>query len=233
MQSVDYTRHVEVDVARLMMILNHFSLPIDTKIAQLKCFPSHPVIRYFTPEYKLQKLDFLVRYPTYFAYELIELYRMQIPAARERSEIISIVRQILNDKEPELRTTFYRKFLRGAYERIDAVENWWYARKLVYCCLEARGSARPQKYYFLTEKCEQVTADLVSNIEHAKWYDNRIRLIHKFFQSFSAEDLKNLQYSHPPYREAQLNEEIPDLSISDLITNFEQVFGETLEISFV
>lgn len=233
MDTGEQTKHVEVDVARLLMILSRFALPVDDKTRQLRCFPQYPTTRYFTPEYKLQKLDFLVRYPAYFAYELVELHRMQIPSASEREEIVAIVRQVLADKEPELRTFFYRKFLRGAYERIDAVESWWYARNLVYCRFEQRGAARPQKYYFLTEKGEQVAADLANNVEHAKWYDNRIKLIHQFFNAFSAEELKNLQYSHSAYREAQLNEEIPDLSINDLVTNFKRVFGETLEISLV
>jgi hypothetical protein len=233
MQNLEQIRYVEVDAARLMMILNRFSLPIDDRTRKLKCFPSHPAVRYFTPEYKLQKLDFLVRYPTYFAYELVELHRMQISSASNRNEIIAIVNQVLRDKEPELRTIFYQKFLRGAYECIDEVESWWYARRLVYCRFEKRGAARPQKYYFLTEEGEQVTKELVNSLDHATWYDNRIQLIHKFFDIFSAEDLKNLQYSHPPYRDAQLNEEIPDLSMSDLITSFEQVFGEQLEISLL
>jgi hypothetical protein len=225
--SLENRRYVEVDAARLMIILNNFAVPIDEVARQLKCFPSQIVTRYFTPEYKLQKLDFLVRYPTYFAYELVELYRMQL-FPMDGKEIMTIIRRLLADNEPELRTSFYRKFLRGAYENIDAVESWWYLRKLVYCRFEQRGTARPQKYYFLTEYADQVTNKLIENVDHAEWYDKRIKLIYRFFSSFSAEKLKTLQYSHSAYRDAQLNEEIPDLSEDDLIENFQKVFGETL-----
>jgi hypothetical protein len=227
-------RYVEVDAARLLLILNRFALAVDNEASQLQCWPKQPVVRYFTPEYKLQKLDFLVRYPTYFAYELVELHRMQVNSARERDEIKSIVRMVLRDKEPDRRTGLYRKFLRGAYERLDLVESWWHSRNLVYRGLERRGdigsAARPQKYYFLTEKGEEVATELVAAVEHAQWYDGRIRLIHKYFGELSAEELKALQYSHPPYREAQLAEEILDLSLDELLTNFERVFGEPMGV---
>lgn len=233
---LERVKYVEVESVRLLLILNRFALPVDDKARQLQCWLEQPVVRYFTPEYKLQKLDFLVRYPTYFAYELIELHRMQVHSARDRDEIMSIVRTILSDKEPDRRTDLYQKFLHGAYERLDAVESWWHSRKLVYRGFERRGdinsTARPQKYYFLTEKGEQIATELVAAVEHARWYDERICLIHRHFSGFSAEELKRLQYSHPPYREAQLADEIPDLSLNELFTNFERIFGEPVGVDF-
>jgi hypothetical protein len=226
-------RYIEVDAARLLLILHQFSVEIDEQAQQLKCFPyHHPVVRYFTPEYRLQKIDFLVRYPTYFAYELIELHCMGESCASDRHAIIRIVRDVLENQEPELMTDLYRKFLRGAYERLDQVESWWHSRRLVFRGLEGRGTvgspARPHKYYFLTEKAEKVAVDLLDNVDHAKWYGDRIKQIHFYFGGFSAEKLKNLQYSHKPYRDAQLNEYIPDLPIEDLSNYFEQVFDESL-----
>jgi hypothetical protein len=225
-------RHTEVDAARLLLILHQFAVIIDDVCAQLKCLPPRPVVRYFTPEYKLQKLDFLLRYPTYFAYELIELYRLEIPTACDGDAIKKIVRLILSDQEPDRRTDLYRKFFRGAYERIDRVEEWWYSRQLVYRRTEPRGAARPQKYYFLTEKVETIVTHLVSNVPHAAWYDKRLRLLHQYFGELSAEQLKNLQYSHPAYRNAQLSEEIPDLSLEELIMHFEQTFEEAIGVDF-
>lgn len=225
-------RYIEVDAARLLLILNQFALLIDSTVRELKCYPKHCIIRYFTPEYKLQKLDFLVRYPTYFAYELIELCRLGVTSSISHREVMKIVRSILAEEEPDLRTNLYQKYLRGAYERLDAVEAWWHSRELVYRGLERRGAlgsaSRPQKYYFLTRKGEEVAKSLIANVKHAQWYDARISLLHKTFGNLSATDLKALQYSHKPYREAQLNEEIPDLPLEELIANFERVFNEPL-----
>ena len=67
-------RFLEVDAARLLIILFRFSEEITEEISGLSCFPSRPVVRYFTPEYYLQKLDFLLRNPGYFIYELIEAW---------------------------------------------------------------------------------------------------------------------------------------------------------------
>lgn len=228
-------RHVEVDAARLLLILNRFALLIDDHAKKLRGFPQRPTVRYFTPEYKLQKLDFLVRYPTYFAYELIELYRLEVLPASEQSNVMEIVRKILSDQEPDLKTSLYQRYLRGAYERLDIVEAWWYSRELVYRVLERKGhvssAARPQKYYFLTEKGENTAKSLIEHVEHAQWYDSRISLVHQYFGKLSAADLKKLQYSHKPYREAQLNEEIPDLPLDELLDRFDDVFGEELGIT--
>jgi hypothetical protein len=42
MYNAKITRHLEVDVARLLMLINQFALPVDDKIRQLKRFPIHP-----------------------------------------------------------------------------------------------------------------------------------------------------------------------------------------------
>ena len=228
-------RPVTVDAARLLLIVYRFALEPDWATRQLQCWPARPVSRYFTPEYYLQKLDFLVRYPRYLAYELTELHSTGVPSALNRDGVKQDIRNLLADEEPELRTTPCRRFWRGAYESIDRVEAWWFSRGLIFTALERRGgtaftSARPQKYFFLTPLGETTAARLVSEVDHAQWYDTRIRLIHRYFGEMTASQVKTLQYSHPPYREAQLNELIPDLSADEIAANFRRVFGETLEL---
>lgn len=226
-------RPVEVDAARLLLLLDRFALTPDTSIVSLRCRPDRPFARYMTPEYYLQKLDFLVRYPAYLAYELIELHDRGIVAAADAAEVKGLVRRLIEDQEPELRTTPFRRFWRGAYERIDRIEAWWHAHELVYTGTEPRRegatAARPQKYFFLTVKGEQTAADLIAQVPDTAWYHERIALIHRFFGALTAAELKALQYSHPAYKAAQLNEYIPDLSASDIQANFRRVFNEELE----
>lgn len=223
---------VQVDAARLLLILARFAVPIDDQVQRLPCFPDHEVARHFTPEYYLQKLDFLVRYPGYLAYELTELHRLDIEAARDRDGVKRLVRTVLREREPELMTLPFRRFWRGAYERLDDVEAWWYSRRLVYTALEPKGGARPQKHYFLTDLAESEARRLVSAVEHAHWYAQRIDLIYRFFGSMSAARVKELQYSHEAYRQAQLNEVIPDLPPEEIAANFARVFGETFGVDF-
>jgi hypothetical protein len=226
-------RSVEVDAARLLLILFHFARAPDAAARALRCWPGRSVTRHFTPEYYLQKLDFLVRYPSYLAYELIELHALGIPSAADGVAVQGVIQQLVNDREPEYRTMPFRKFWRGAYESIDRVEAWWYARELVFIGMEQRGGAatpgRPQKHFFLTELGESTALRLVADVEHARWYDERIRLLHRFYSGLTPAAVKALQYSHPPYRLAQLNEHIPDLATEDVRANFQRVFGVTLE----
>jgi hypothetical protein len=222
-------RFVEVDAARLLLILDRFADPLrDT--AQLACFPRHDVARHFTPEYFLQKLDFLVRYPGYLAYELTELHRLGIASAQDRNAVVEIVRSTLRDREPELMTLPFRRFWRGAYERLDDVEAWWWSHQLVYTGLEPRGGARPQKHYFLTPLARSEATRLVEAVDHAQWYAQRVGLIHRFFGDLTPSQVKELQYSHAPYRQAQLNEIIPDLPPEEIRDNFIRVFGEPLGV---
>jgi hypothetical protein len=228
-------RPVTVDAARLLLIVYHFALAPDSSVRQLRCWPRRAVSRYFTPEYYLQKLDFLVRYPRYLAYELTELHANRVASAMDAEAVKADIRQLLANEEPELRTTPFRRFWRGAYESIDRVEAWWFARALILTASERRGgtmptSARPQKYFFLTPLGETTAERLVQEVEHAHWYDARILLIHRYFGNLSAAQVKALQYSHQPYRQAQLNELIPDLTESDIAANFGRVFSETLEL---
>jgi hypothetical protein len=223
-------RFVEVDAARLLLILARFAGPIGNEVRRLPAFPGHDVVRHFTPEYYVQKLDFLVRYPGYLAYELTELHRLNVEAARERDEVMRLVRTVLREREPERMTLPFRKFWRGAYERLDDVEAWWYARRLVYTALESKGGARPQKHYFLTELALTEAQRLVSAVEHAGWYALRVDLIHCFFGGMSAARVKDLQYGHEAYRQAQLNEVIPDLTSDEIAANLARVFGEALGV---
>jgi hypothetical protein len=224
-------RFVEVDAARLLLLLVRFARTIDTAIQGLHCRPTHEIASYFTPEYYLQKLDFLLRYPGYFIYELTELYRLGRVNHLYRDEIIAIVRSVLDNNEPEFNTTPFRKFWRGAYERLDDVEAWWYGRRLIYTGLESRKGARPQKYYFLAPLAFAEADRLVGAVAHGRWYAERITLIHRFFGNLTPSEVMSLQYSHADYRQAHIDGLIPDLSFHEIATHFAEVFGEPLDSS--
>jgi hypothetical protein len=85
---------------------------------------------------------------------------------------------VLREREPELLMLPFRTFWRGAYEWLDDVEGWWYARRLVYAGLASKGGSRPQKHYFLTSLADTEVRRLVVAVEHARWYAARIERIH-------------------------------------------------------
>ena len=222
-------RFVPVDAARLLLILARFAWDVDDAARSLRCFPTRPITRHFSPEYYLQKLDFLVRYPGYFAYELAAMHRAGEPEASNREEMASLVRKVVTDREPEMLTLPFERFWRGAYERLDDVESWWYSRELVFTGHETRGEARPQKHYFITEIGLTQANRLIAEVPQARWYADRIALIHRFFGRFTPAEVKNLQYRHAAYRDAQLREAIPDLTTEQIRDAFADAFGEPLE----
>lgn len=221
---------LEVDAARLLLLLARFARPACERTFPDHCAPADAFVAHFASEYYLQKLDFLLRYPAYFIHELTELYQEGDPVAADRAEITATIRQIHGDREPELQTIPFRKFWRGAYERRDDVEAWWWARGLVFVRFELRGAAAPWKHYFLTQGGVDVAGRLVRNVPHARWYADRIDQIHRYLGHLSAADIKARQYRHARYKEANLNEYIPDLTAEEIAENFWQVFGERLEV---
>jgi hypothetical protein len=221
-------RFVEVDAARLLLILHRFSRAVDPSVRAAPYFPAHPADRHLTPEYYLHKLDFLLRYPGYFAYEVIELHRLGIPAAESAENVRQVVLEVLRNREPELKTQPFRKFWYGAYERIADVEAWWHARQLIYTQIVRRADGKPQKHYFLAASVKDVAERLIAELEHAKWYDLRLALIQQFFGDLTAAQIRGLQYSHATYREAQIAQVIPDLPLEVVIAHFHKAIGEPL-----
>lgn len=136
-------RFVEVDAARLLLILDRFSVLPSDETRRLACAKRYEFTSHFASEYYLQKLDFLLRYPRYFAFELIELYAAQDGPAAVANAVKAAIRDVLSEGAPELHTEPFVRFWRGAYERLDDVEAWWFSRELVYIGREVRGVARP------------------------------------------------------------------------------------------
>ena len=72
---------------------------------------------------------------------------------------------------------------------------------------------------------------VISRVPHPKWDAGRVAQTHRFLGHLSAAEIKARQYRHARYREANLNEFIPDLTAEEIAHNFCQVFGEPLEVS--
>ena len=161
--------------------------------------------------------------------ELCALYRTGVGGASNREEMTALVRQVVVHHEPETLTLPFERFWRGAYERLDDVEAWWHARELVYVGQEPRGMAPPQKHYFVTGHGLTEAGRLVTEVDHARWYADRIDLILRFFGGLTPSQVKSLQYRHAAYRDAQLREAIPDLTPEQIRDAFSEAFGEALE----
>jgi hypothetical protein len=121
----------------LLLVLDRFALAPNDETRALSCAARFTFDRHFASGYYLQKLDFFLRYPRYFAFELIELHAAGDGPAGDRTVAIEMIRRVLSEREPELHTEPFLRFWRGAYERLD-VEAWWFSRRLVFVGREVR-----------------------------------------------------------------------------------------------
>ncbi|NFD75941.1 hypothetical protein FC826_14685 [Clostridium botulinum] len=178
-------------------------------------------------EVKIQKIDFLIRYPDYFSYELIDLCKNDSKV--NPNEIKLIVKDIFNSKESEIRCIEMTRYLFGAYEELDNIVSFLVA----YGFLEFndRRSVQNKHYkkkYFLTNYAiEKIQNEILINLPAAKWYIDRCSLIKKFFGDLSGTELKIHQYNHEEYRTTALGDYITN--INEKVKSFyKEQFGEEL-----
>lgn len=166
--------------------------------------------RVFYSEVKIQKIDFLLRYPSYLCFEILRLHQETgIPSAADTQRI---VQEIFRSGEPELRTDEMKRFFYGAYQDLDDVIGFLKSVDLVeFRKKTSLGLKDIRKAYFLTRNgVEKIERGLV-NVPAAQWYFSRCQLIRRYFADASGTQLKNRQYAIEQYRETPLGDYIQDI----------------------
>lgn len=210
---------------RILLILYFFSEEIDSSSELRPEF-----VKVFKSEVKMQKIDFLIRYPDYLASELLFLVESSNPKAN-KNEIKEIIRGIFRDNEPELRREEMLRFFFGAYEDIDDIIAFLVSRNFIK--YESKRSVDQRvfnKAYYLTKfGVDKIENEILSNLAKANWYKERCELINKYFGDLTGSELKFRQYQHKEYKNTQLNQYIN--GIEDQVKNkFLEIYGEELDI---
>jgi hypothetical protein len=177
----------------------------------------------FETETKLQKIDFLLRYPDYLAYELLGLVQQGVA---DRGEVRGIVCDMINAREPELRRNDMKRFFYGAYEDIDDVIAFLHS--IGFVVFESKRDAGlrvVEKSYFVTETAIKKTEKTIDSLPFIKWYETRCELIKRFFGMKTAADLKKMQYSLDEIAKAPIKELIAGMS-GRLHNRFAELYGE-------
>ncbi len=188
--------------------------------------PSYPSRKkIFKSEVRLQKIDFLLRNPDYFAYELLNI------ATRDRSkkeEIRLIIKKIFNQGEPIIRRLEMERFFFGAYEDIDNIIG--FLKSIDFIDFSSKKSINLktiEKEYFITDTAESKVMNTISDLPSLQWYISRCELIKIYFGSLSGTQLKISQYQIDEYRETSYKNYIG--SIYDLVVDdFKQLYNEEL-----
>lgn len=210
---------------RILLILYFFSEEIDSSSELRPEF-----VKVFKSEVKIQKIDFLIRYPDYLASELLFLVESSNPKAN-KNEIKEIIRGIFRDNEPELRREEMLRFFFGAYEDIDDIIAFLVSRNFIK--YESKRSVDQRvfnKAYYLTKfGVDKIENEILSNLAKAKWYKERCELINKYFGDLTGSELKFRQYQHKEYKNTQLNQYINGIE-DQVKSKFLEIYGEELDI---
>lgn len=188
---------------RILLILYFFSEPFDNSLKPT-------FTRIFRSEVKIQKIDFLIRYPSYLCYELMRLYEEK--GSPNFDDLREIIKTIFDHQEPQLRTDEMVRFFYGAYEELDDILSFLKMVGLVDVSSRKNTGLRDiQKEYFLTKYGVDKIENSLYELPAARWYFDRCDLIRQYFGDLSGNAFRNRQYDIEVYRETPLGSYIADI----------------------
>jgi hypothetical protein len=209
------------DKIRILLILYFFSEVLEQTEEE------NELIRIFKSEVRIQKIDFLIRYPDYLAYELLDLLEQDEISLKD--DIQQHVKIIFNSNEPELRRNDMLRYFYGAYEEIDHIIAFLVSVGFIKFESKKNVSGRVfDKVYYLTKHgVNKIENEILVHLEKIKWYEERCRLIKKYFGDLSGTELKIKQYAHEQYRTTPINQYIKGIQ-EEVKQKYLQLFGEVL-----
>ena len=211
------------DKLRILLILYFFS----EKIIQDESTDKN-LAKIFKSEVRIQKIDFLIRYPDYLAYELLDLLN-KAEFAHLKQEVKEQVKRIFNSNEPEIRREEMLRYFFGAYEEIDHIIAFFISTGfVVYKSKKNMVGREFNKLYYLTNYgVNKIDTEILKKLDKAKWYEERCGLIKKYFGDLTGTELKVRQYEHEQYRNTPINKYIKGIQ-EEVKSKFHELFGEEL-----
>lgn len=175
----------------------------------------------FRTEIKIQALDFLLRYPDFLAMELMDL--MSSDLTIDRDKVKKIIKNIYENREPNIRVEEMEKFFHGAYESIDDVIAFLVSVDFIKHDSKKRTDGKTyDKIYYITLKCSDKIENNLKEIAPVSWYFNRCDLIKKYFGKLSGTDLKARQYKYSEYSNISYRSHIQNIDKKVKLTFFEK-----------
>jgi hypothetical protein len=153
---------------------------------------------------RLQKMDFWVRNPDHLAHALLDVYTEGGEAKWLRQ-----AKAILGTEEPEIRRDAMAKYLYGAFEPIDTAM----APLISYGLAQTLRHPQTRRLrFFLLERGAELAGRMSRELNEARWYADRARLVGELCRGRSGEDLARMQYQRPEYANAPNGETIGSIA---------------------
>lgn len=191
------------DRFRVFLILYIFSEPFNNE-------DKPNLKKVFESEMRIQKLDFLLRYPDYLCHELLSLVKDDNDL---KSEVKDIVKHIYANGEPIIRKEEMLRFFFGAYEDIDNIIAFLKSINFIHFeSIKRTDLKTATKKYYITDTAISKFNEGIDDLPALQWYIKRCELIKKYFGNLTATQLKVSQYQVRQYSETSLNEYIGDIN---------------------
>lgn len=187
---------------RVLFILYFFSDPYNDP-------QEKELVKTFQSEVRIQKIDFLLRYPSYLCDELMNLIDRDQSL---KAKLVDEIEKILASNEPKLKTKEMQRFFFGAYDKLDEIIAFLWGYGFIKFESKRRlDMTQHQKVYYITKYGEKKINEGLVKLPSLDWYVKRCQLIKKYFGDLTGTELKEMQYEHPEYRKANWNELIQDI----------------------
>jgi len=212
------------DKLRILLILYFFSEEIGADSEEV----DDQYKKVFRSEVRIQKIDFLMRYPDYLSFELLELLE-EDDSRINKEEIKEEIKSIFENNEPEIRRDDMLRYFFGAYEEIDHIIAFLVSTGfIVYKSKKNAAGREYDKIYYLTQNgIAKIENQILKHIDKTKWYGERCKLIKKYFGNLTGTELKVRQYTHEEYRLTPINEYIKGVQ-ENVKNKYYSIYGEEI-----
>ncbi|MDA3938331.1 MAG: hypothetical protein PF693_03345 [Spirochaetia bacterium] len=187
------------DAIRMLYILVHGSEEFSDR--------DKPEIKgIFRGKARLYAMDFWVRYPDYFAHELLILYD-------ETKELryLNLAKEIFENREPDLRQVPMIRYMFGAYEDLNNILSILVSKGLIKQT-GLKSKDHIQQHNYLIYDIAYTAIDQANDkFPILKWYEDRTKIITEIVGTRGGSALKLRQYEHIEYAQTKLGGIIPSI----------------------
>jgi hypothetical protein len=196
------------DAIRLLFVLIHGS-------EQLSDHPEG-YTRKFESKVKIFAMDFWVRYPDFFAHELLNKYE-----ETQQRRYLDLANKIFDDNETDLRTIPMIRYRFGAFEDLTETISLLKTKGLIYEDGQKSNGQIIGYDYYVTPAAEKIVDEIREEFPVLRWYDERAKLVCEISGNKRGSDLKLEQYKHFKYADTALGGVIPSIK-DDVLARLKQ-----------
>lgn len=157
------------------------------------------VIAVLRAQSRLQALDFWMRNPDYLANELLTEFENSGDPSH-----LTLARNILNTREPDLRRVPMIRYRFGAFEPLDNALSILRAADFVRIRRQGSLGKVQEHIYLLTQSGRDAMCELAGMAEEIAWYKHRAEVVARLAGGTGGKALKDRQYLQVEYADTAL-----------------------------